>query len=69
LLSHDFADPTFNNFREFHYGPDESQKNEEEAPHVQQIDHHKRGTQPPESTFKKLGPSKQRYTILERDEL
>lgn len=55
-------------YREFHYGPDEGKK-EEEAPHIQQIDNHKRGTQPPESTFKKLGPSKQRYTILTRDEL
>jgi endoplasmic reticulum resident protein 44 len=56
-------------FSEFHYGPDETQNKEEESPHVQQIDSHKRGTQPPESTFKKLGPSKQRYTILTRDEL
>jgi endoplasmic reticulum resident protein 44 len=54
--------------REFHYGPDEPKK-EEENHHAQHIDHHKKATQPPESTFKKLGPSNQRYTILSRDEL
>lgn len=55
--------------REFHYGAEDPKK-EEETPQVQKIDHHKRGTQPPESTFKKLGPSNQRYTILNaRDEL
>jgi endoplasmic reticulum resident protein 44 len=53
--------------REFHYGPDEPKK--EENHHAQHIDHHKKATQPPESTFKKLGPSNQRYTILSRDEL
>ena len=53
---------------EFHYGPDEPKK--EEAHHPNHIEHQKKGTQPPESTFKKLGPSKQRYTILSpRDEL
>ncbi len=52
--------------REFHYGPDpvstdpatpESEKNAEGGP-----------TSPPESTFKKLAPSKNRYTLL-KDEL
>lgn len=41
--------------REFHYGPDSD--NDTEQP-----------TTPPESTFKKLAPSKNRYTLL-RDEL
>ncbi|KAG5685041.1 hypothetical protein PVAND_014243 [Polypedilum vanderplanki] len=56
--------------REFHYGPDESeQKETEQPPHIQHVDH-KKATNPPESTFKKLAPSKQRYTILSpRDEL
>lgn len=44
--------------REFHYGPD-TDSNTENQP-----------TTPPESTFKKLAPSKNRYTILSpRDEL
>lgn len=57
--------------REFHYGAEDAKpKHEHETPHVQQIDNRKKGTQPPESTFKKLGPSNQRYTILnQRDEL
>ncbi|KAL1140835.1 hypothetical protein AAG570_000763 [Ranatra chinensis] len=43
--------------REFHYGPDPDH------------DHNTaQSTTPPESTFKKLGPSKNRYTLL-RDEL
>ncbi|XP_031632132.1 endoplasmic reticulum resident protein 44 [Contarinia nasturtii] len=45
--------------REFHYGPDRTEDN--------QITQDK-ATQPPESTFKKLAPSKNRYTLL-RDEL
>ncbi|GAB0087217.1 endoplasmic reticulum resident protein 44 [Sergentomyia squamirostris] len=44
--------------REFHYGP-------ETTPEENEI---KKSTQPPESTFKKLAPSKNRYTLL-RDEL
>lgn len=44
--------------REYHYGPDLSDSNEV-----------KKGTAPPESTFKKLAPSDKRYTILTRDEL
>ncbi|XP_015116826.1 endoplasmic reticulum resident protein 44 isoform X3 [Diachasma alloeum] len=48
--------------REFHYGPDTNS----EAP---QIDGQARTpTTPPESTFKKLAPSKNRYTLL-KDEL
>ena len=50
--------------REFHYGPDPV-TNE-----ARQIDSNpnKVPTSPPESTFKKLAPSKNRYTLL-RDEL
>nr|CAD7410481.1 unnamed protein product [Timema cristinae] len=50
--------------REFHYGP-------ETVTDTLQIDgaSGKKGTTPPESTFKKLGPSKNRYTLLLRDEL
>lgn len=44
--------------REFHYGPDSD--NEDNGG--------KQPTTPPESTFKKLAPSKNRYTLL-RDEL
>ncbi|XP_046681257.1 LOW QUALITY PROTEIN: endoplasmic reticulum resident protein 44-like, partial [Homalodisca vitripennis] len=49
--------------REFHYGPDTNE--------VLQVEGKVGGlpsTTPPESTFKKLGPSKNRYTLL-RDEL
>ncbi|XP_076284678.1 endoplasmic reticulum protein 44 isoform X1 [Lasioglossum baleicum] len=49
--------------REFHNGPDPS--NNESPQIVGQI---KVPTTPPESTFKKLAPSKNRYTLL-RDEL
>lgn len=49
--------------REFHYGPE---KTEETSPeHQAPAD---TPTQPPDSTFKKLKPSKNRYTLL-RDEL
>lgn len=49
--------------REFHYGPDNNNE-------VLQIDGQvKIPTAPPESTFKKLAPSKNRYTLLEKDEL
>jgi endoplasmic reticulum resident protein 44 len=49
--------------REFHYGPEPATDtpNEIEAGT-------KKPTTPPESTFKKLAPSKNRYTLL-RDEL
>ncbi|XP_065363073.1 endoplasmic reticulum resident protein 44 isoform X1 [Calliphora vicina] len=46
--------------REFHYGPDPS-SNDVQSEVV--------NTSPPESTFKKLGPSKNRYTLLHKDEL
>ncbi|XP_017766586.1 PREDICTED: LOW QUALITY PROTEIN: endoplasmic reticulum resident protein 44-like [Eufriesea mexicana] len=49
--------------REFHYGPDSS--SDEVAQIVGQI---KVPTTPPESTFKKLAPSKNRYSLL-KDEL
>lgn len=48
--------------REFHYGPEPVTNT------PQQIDGNKKPTMPPESTFKKLAPSKNRYTLL-RDEL
>ncbi|XP_052899953.1 endoplasmic reticulum resident protein 44 isoform X1 [Anopheles moucheti] len=49
--------------REFHYGPEKDTVADTNA-----IDDGKKPTTPPESTFKKLGPSKNRYTLL-RDEL
>lgn len=48
--------------REFHYGPDPSNDQDSNNNEVKFI------TTPPESTFKKLGPSKNRYTLL-KDEL
>ncbi|XP_034950662.1 endoplasmic reticulum resident protein 44 [Chelonus insularis] len=47
--------------REYHYGPDPSLQ-------VPDADQPKIPTTPPESTFKKLAPSKNRYTLL-KDEL
>ena len=65
--------------REFHYGPDPAteapaQLEHKHGNHVQHAakesaDADKKPTQPPESTFKKLAPSKNRYTILDKDEL
>lgn len=49
--------------REFHYGPEHTDDNNDN--NEIKTD---RPTQPPESTFKKLAPSKNRYTLL-RDEL
>ncbi|XP_055712554.1 endoplasmic reticulum resident protein 44 [Phlebotomus papatasi] len=49
--------------REFHYGPEK-----DTTPEITSNDINKKSTQPPESTFKKLAPSKNRYTLL-RDEL
>uniref|UniRef100_A0A2M4BPZ0 Putative endoplasmic reticulum resident protein 44 n=2 Tax=Anopheles marajoara TaxID=58244 RepID=A0A2M4BPZ0_9DIPT len=49
--------------REFHYGPEKDTVVEAIA-----SDDNKKPTTPPESTFKNLGPSKNRYTLL-RDEL
>lgn len=46
--------------REFHYGPDDDTQAPSETA--------KFPTQPPSSTFRKLGPSKNRYTLL-KDEL
>lgn len=51
-------------FREFHYGPDSPSVQAEQIAGSTE----KKTTHPPESTFKKLAPSKNRYTIL-RDEL
>ncbi|XP_044734540.1 endoplasmic reticulum resident protein 44-like [Chrysoperla carnea] len=49
--------------REFHYGPDDPTETNEIG-----SDKEKRPTTPPESSFKNLAPSKNRYTLL-RDEL
>lgn len=49
--------------REFHYGPDPSSN---KVPQI--VGQIKVPTTPPESTFKKLAPSKNRYTLL-KDEL
>lgn len=61
-------------YREFHYGPEDKEdedksKDKEDTKdskenEVEQV----KVTTPPESTFKKLAPSKNRYTLL-RDEL
>lgn len=52
--------------REFHYGPD---RNEDNTIEVVMINGEiKKGTSPPESAFKNLGPSNKRYTLL-KDEL
>ncbi|KAI4461030.1 endoplasmic reticulum resident protein 44 [Holotrichia oblita] len=45
--------------REFHYGPDESESKSTEP--------EKKPTNPPESTFKKLAPSKNRYTLIKEE--
>lgn len=50
--------------REFHYGPEQTEETSSE--HAQAPADVP--TQPPDSTFKKLKPSKNRYTLL-RDEL
>nr|XP_023020776.1 endoplasmic reticulum resident protein 44 [Leptinotarsa decemlineata] len=44
--------------KEFHYGPESDTEKDKEQP-----------TTPPESTFRKLAPSKNRYTLLGKDEL
>ncbi|XP_034239557.1 endoplasmic reticulum resident protein 44 isoform X2 [Thrips palmi] len=51
--------------REFHYGPDTPTEN---TVNLIEGSVDKKPTNPPESTFKKLAPSKNRYTLL-RDEL
>uniref|UniRef100_A0A1L8DUR4 Putative endoplasmic reticulum resident protein erp44 n=1 Tax=Nyssomyia neivai TaxID=330878 RepID=A0A1L8DUR4_9DIPT len=48
--------------REFHYGPEKDTTPDVASNEI------KKSTQPPESTFKNLAPSKNRYTLL-RDEL
>jgi len=66
--------------REFHYGPDPVTEALQQIDHVPSHDHgnavrsqegsgDRKPTQPPESTFKKLAPSKNRYTLLDKDEL
>lgn len=59
--------------REFHYGPDpetteETAQIEDKSGNADQPAK-ERPTTPPESTFKKLAPSKNRYTLLDKDEL
>lgn len=48
--------------REYHYGPDEKTEK------IGDKSEEKTRTDPPESTFKKLSPSKNRYTLI-KDEL
>jgi len=61
--------------REFHYGPDPATDPPLQLEHhagnenSKEDDPSKKPTQPPESTFKKLAPSKNRYTLLDKDEL
>ncbi|KAI9565825.1 hypothetical protein GHT06_009620 [Daphnia sinensis] len=61
--------------REFHYGPDPATDPPQQIEHKvgneinKDEDPSKKPTQPPESTFKKLAPSKNRYTLLDKDEL
>ncbi|XP_026478287.1 endoplasmic reticulum resident protein 44-like [Ctenocephalides felis] len=52
--------------REFHYGPDTNEIAPDNSPNAGGAQ--RKATQPPDSTFKKLAPSKNRYTLL-RDEL
>jgi len=54
--------------REFHYGPDPVTENNEVAHHPDGNKVQGQATDPPESTFKRLAPSRSRYTLL-RDEL
>jgi endoplasmic reticulum resident protein 44 len=51
--------------REFHYGPDPTDNNVDPS---NDLNPPAKGTLPPESTFKKLAPSSNRYTLL-KDEL
>lgn len=55
--------------REFHYGPDTNEVLQVEGKISITSDNKVPSTTPPESTFKKLGPSKNRYTLLHKDEL
>ncbi|KAB7503072.1 Endoplasmic reticulum resident protein 44 [Armadillidium nasatum] len=56
--------------REFHYGPDPDtpEESKEDEGEKTSEEPSKKPTTPPESTFKKLAPSKNRYTLL-KDEL
>lgn len=53
--------------REFHHGPDPTEKQPETAAKIETGEREKRAD-PPESTFKNLQPPRSRYTLL-RDEL
>jgi len=55
--------------REFHYGPDEPEAADDDTPQTEE-NRISGGppTTPPESTFQKLRPSPNRYTLL-KDEL
>ncbi|XP_042857047.1 endoplasmic reticulum resident protein 44-like [Penaeus japonicus] len=59
--------------REFHYGPDPETTEEpqqiEDKSGGTAVPKKEKATTPPESTFKKLAPSKNRYTLLDKDEL
>ncbi|KRT83424.1 Thioredoxin [Oryctes borbonicus] len=48
--------------REFHYGPDEETETQPKSTEPE-----KKPTTPPESTFKKLAPSKNRYTLIKEE--
>lgn len=50
--------------REYHLGPQELSSDQDAPEEEQPV----KQTEPPKSTFKHLGPSKNRYTLL-RDEL
>jgi len=54
--------------REFHYGPDEPEAVEADEPETEDTRAAGSPTSPPESTFQKLRPSPNRYTLL-KDEL
>ncbi|XP_055616413.1 endoplasmic reticulum resident protein 44 isoform X2 [Toxorhynchites rutilus septentrionalis] len=54
--------------REFHYGPERNDDNTIEVVGIEIHQDVKKPTTPPESTFKNLGPSNKRYTLL-KDEL
>ncbi|XP_060084481.1 endoplasmic reticulum resident protein 44-like [Ylistrum balloti] len=67
--------------REFHHGPDptttpepDTKEEEVQTDHIPHDKNEKDGevkspTSPPESTFRKLAPSENRYTLLHKDEL
>ncbi|KAA0183445.1 hypothetical protein HAZT_HAZT002783 [Hyalella azteca] len=56
--------------QEFHYGPmDPPEQQTQPVERRLEVVQQKSPTTPPESTFKKLGPSPNRYTLLEKQEL